>query len=105
MRQSGAHRPLLRSAGAARKLDNEIGGENATKPGSDDARRTVHGCGAQAAELDANLGLSRPEAVYDDVPLERLADVKAYVPVRKNVESFNSHFLGGQLFGGVSLSE
>ena len=27
--------------------------------------------------------------------------VKAYVPVRKNVEGFKLHFLGGQPFGGV----
>jgi dipeptide transport system substrate-binding protein len=35
----------------------------------------------------------------------RLADVKAYVPVRKNVEGFKLHFLGGQPFGGVSLGK
>ena len=43
--------------------------------------------------------------MYDDVPLVRLADVKAYVPVRKNVEGFKLHFLGGQPFGGVSLGK
>ncbi len=45
------------------------------------------------------------KAVYDDIPLIRLANVKAYVPVRKNVEGFKLHFLGGQPFGGVSLSK
>jgi hypothetical protein len=33
----------------------------------------------------------------------RLADVKAYVPVRKDVEGFKLHFLGDLPFDGVSL--
>lgn len=45
------------------------------------------------------------KAVYDDVPLIRIANVNAYVPVRKNVEGFKLHFLGGQPFGGVSLGK
>jgi dipeptide transport system substrate-binding protein len=51
------------------------------------------------------LYITADKAVYDDVPLVRLADVKAYVPVRKNVEGFKLHFLGGQPFGGVSLGK
>jgi dipeptide transport system substrate-binding protein len=43
--------------------------------------------------------------IYDDVALIRFADVKAYVPLRKNVEGFKLHFLGGQPFGGVSLGK
>jgi dipeptide transport system substrate-binding protein len=53
----------------------------------------------------AQLYITADKAVYDDVPLVRLADVKAYVPVRKNVEGFKLHFLGGQPFGGVSLGK
>jgi dipeptide transport system substrate-binding protein len=51
------------------------------------------------------LYLAAQQALYDDVPLVRLADVTAYVPVRKNVEGFKLHFLGGQPFGGVSLGK
>jgi dipeptide transport system substrate-binding protein len=53
----------------------------------------------------AQLYIQADKAVHDDVPLVRLADVKAYVPVRKNVEGFKLHFLGGQPFGGVSLGK
>lgn len=53
----------------------------------------------------AKLYEQAQQAMYDDVPLVRLADVKAYVPVRKNVEGFKLHFLGGQPFGGVSLGK
>ncbi|HUK09211.1 MAG TPA: ABC transporter substrate-binding protein [Stellaceae bacterium] len=49
--------------------------------------------------------ITADKAVYDDIPLVRLADVKAYVPVRKNVEGFKLHFLGGQPFGGVLLGK
>jgi ABC-type transport system substrate-binding protein len=41
--------------------------------------------------------------MYEEVPLVRLADVKAYVPVRRKVEGFRPHFLGAQPYGGVSL--
>jgi dipeptide transport system substrate-binding protein len=51
------------------------------------------------------LYITADQAVYDDIPLVRLADVDAYVPVRKNVEGFKLHFLGGQPFGGVSLGK
>jgi dipeptide transport system substrate-binding protein len=53
----------------------------------------------------AKLYVQADKAVYDDVPLVRLANVKAYVPVRKNVEGFKLHFLGGQPFGGVSVGK
>ncbi len=53
----------------------------------------------------AQLYEQAQQAMYDDVPLVRLANVKAYVPVRKNVEGFKLHFLGGQPFGGVSLGK
>ncbi len=53
----------------------------------------------------AKLYEQAQQAMYDEVPLVRLADVKAYVPVRKNVEGFRLHFLGGQPFGGVSLGK
>ncbi len=53
----------------------------------------------------AKLYEQAQQAVYDEVPLVRLANVKAYVPVRKNVEGFKLHFLGGQPFGGVSLGK
>ena len=53
----------------------------------------------------SQLYIAAQKAVYDDVMLVRLADVNAYVPVRKNVQGFKLHFLGGQPFGGVSLGK
>ena len=41
---------------------------------------------------------------YAAMPGVTFADVKAYVPVRKTVQGFKLHFLGGQPFGGVSLT-
>ena len=41
---------------------------------------------------------------YNDIPGVMLADVKAYGAIRSNVHGFKLHFLGGQPFGGVSLS-
>ena len=41
---------------------------------------------------------------YAAMPGVTFADVKAYVPVRKTVQGFKLHFLGGQPFGGVSLA-
>ena len=41
---------------------------------------------------------------YAAMPGVMFADVKAYVPVRKSVQGFKLHFLGGQPFGGVSLT-
>jgi dipeptide transport system substrate-binding protein len=43
------------------------------------------------------------QTMYDDVPLVRVADVKAYTAIRKNVVGFRPHFLGAQPYGGVSL--
>ncbi|HEX5325847.1 MAG TPA: ABC transporter substrate-binding protein [Acetobacteraceae bacterium] len=43
--------------------------------------------------------------IYDDVPLVRLADVNAYVAVRRTVTGFTPHFLGPQPYGGVSLGK
>jgi dipeptide transport system substrate-binding protein len=43
--------------------------------------------------------------LYDEVAQVQLANVTAFVPVRKNVEGFRLHFLGGQPFGGVSLEK
>jgi dipeptide transport system substrate-binding protein len=80
-------------------------------------RNATHWCNQAYTDavLKANQISDRPErerlyliadkAIYDDIPLVRLADVKAYVPVRKNVEGFKLHFLGGQPFGGVSLGK
>ena len=70
--------------------------------------KAVRRRGAQGQSRDrpgerAKLYEQADQAVYDDVPLVRFADVKAYVPVRKNVAGFKLHFLGGQPFGGVSL--
>lgn len=45
------------------------------------------------------------QAVYDDAALMRFADVKAYVPMRKDVHGFKLHFFGGQPFGGVSIGK
>ena len=43
------------------------------------------------------------QAMYDDIPLIRLADVKAFVALRKNVQGFRPSLLGSQPYGGVYL--
>ncbi len=53
----------------------------------------------------AELYEEAQQVLYDDVAQVQLSDVTAYVPVRKNVEGFRLHFLGGQPFGGVSLGK
>jgi dipeptide transport system substrate-binding protein len=53
----------------------------------------------------AKLYEQAQQVLYNDVAQVQLADVTAYVPVRKNVEGFRLHFLGGQPFGGVSLGK
>jgi dipeptide transport system substrate-binding protein len=44
------------------------------------------------------------QVFYDEMPALLFADVKAFVAVRSNVQGFKLHFLGGQPFGGVSLT-
>ena len=39
------------------------------------------------------------------MPAMLFADVKASVAMRKNVQGFKLHFLGGQPFGGVSVGQ
>ncbi len=51
----------------------------------------------------ARLYEQAQQAMYDDVPLVRLADVRAYVALRKNVQGFRPSVLGSQPYGGVSL--
>jgi len=53
----------------------------------------------------AKLYEQAQQVLYNDIAQVQLADVTAYVPVRKNVEGFRLHFLGGQPFGGVSLGK
>ena len=50
------------------------------------------------------LYLQAQQAMHEDVPILQFADVQAYVPVSRKVHGFVLHFLGGQPFGGVSLS-
>ncbi len=49
------------------------------------------------------LYVTAQDAWEDDVAGMLFADVKASVALRKNVEGFKLHFLGGQPFGGVSV--
>ena len=53
----------------------------------------------------AKLYVKQQEVFAQDIPAVLFADVKAAVGVRKNVEGFKLHFLGGQPFGGVSLAK
>ena len=65
--------------------------------------------------LDANKLTDQPQRAklyeqaqqvfYDEMPGLLFADVKAFVPLRSNVQGFKLHFFGGQPFGGVSLSQ
>jgi dipeptide transport system substrate-binding protein len=45
------------------------------------------------------------QVFHEEMPGLLFADVKAYVPLRSNVQGFKLHFLGGQPFGGVSLKQ
>ena len=49
----------------------------------------------------ARLYQQAQQAMSDDIPLIRLADVKAYVALRKNVQGFRPSSLGAQPYGGV----
>jgi dipeptide transport system substrate-binding protein len=52
----------------------------------------------------AKLYEQAQQVFYDDIPGIMLADVKGFAAVRDNVQGFKLHFLGGQPFGGVSVS-
>jgi dipeptide transport system substrate-binding protein len=56
-------------------------------------------------ETRAKLYKQAQRAFYDEMPGLLFADVKAFVAVRSNVQGFKLHFLGGQPFGGVSLTQ
>jgi dipeptide transport system substrate-binding protein len=53
----------------------------------------------------AKLYEQAQQVFYDEMPGMPFADVKAYVPLRNTVHGFKLHFLGGQPFGGVSLTQ
>jgi dipeptide transport system substrate-binding protein len=53
----------------------------------------------------AKLYIAAQEAFHDDTAAVLFAEVKAFVPLRKNVTGFKLHFLGGQPFGGVSVGQ
>ena len=44
-------------------------------------------------------------AFHDEMPGLLFADVDAFAVTRRNVQGFKLHFLGGQPFGGVSLTQ
>ncbi len=52
----------------------------------------------------AKLYKQAQQAFYDEMPGLLFADVKAFVATRSTVQGFKLHFLGGQPFGGVSLT-
>ena len=51
----------------------------------------------------AKLYVEDQQVFYDEMPGLLFADAKAFAAVRKEVQGFKLHFLGGQPFGGVSL--
>jgi dipeptide transport system substrate-binding protein len=51
----------------------------------------------------AKLYIAAQKVFHDDLPGLIFADARAFVGVRKNVQGFKLHFLGGQPFGGVSV--
>ncbi len=53
----------------------------------------------------ARLYQQAQQALYAAIPLVRLADVKAFVPVRRGVEGFRPQALGSQPYGGVALAQ
>jgi dipeptide transport system substrate-binding protein len=54
-------------------------------------------------DMRVRLYQQAQQAMYDDVPLVPMADVRAYVALRKNVQGFRPSVLGSQPYGGVSL--
>jgi dipeptide transport system substrate-binding protein len=52
----------------------------------------------------AKLYSEAQQIIHDQVPGILFADAKAFVALRTNVNGFKIHFLGGQPFGGVSLT-
>ncbi len=50
------------------------------------------------------LYVQAQQVFHDDVPGLVFADARAFVGVRNNVKGYKLHFLGGQPFGGVSLT-
>jgi dipeptide transport system substrate-binding protein len=53
----------------------------------------------------AKLYSQAQQVMHDDVPIILFADAKAYLAQRGSVQGLKIHFLGGQPFGGVSLSQ
>jgi dipeptide transport system substrate-binding protein len=52
----------------------------------------------------ATLYVQAQQRFYDEAPGLQFADARAFVGLRDDVRGFKLHFLGGQPFGGVSLS-
>jgi dipeptide transport system substrate-binding protein len=52
----------------------------------------------------AKLYVQAQQIFYDEIPAMLFADARAFVAVRSNVKGFKLHFLGGQPFGGVSVT-
>lgn len=52
----------------------------------------------------AALYVTAQQAFAADIPAVLFADARAFVGLRRTVQGFKLHFLGGQPFGGVSLS-
>ncbi len=53
----------------------------------------------------ARLYSKAQQVMHDDVPIILFADAKAFLAQRGTVQGLKIHFLGGQPFGGVSLSQ
>jgi dipeptide transport system substrate-binding protein len=53
----------------------------------------------------AALYRTAQERFFAEVPGLQFADARAFVAVRSNVRGFKLHFLGGQPFGGVGLTQ
>ncbi len=68
--------------------------------------RAVHEANVIADQGErATLYRRAQAAMHDETPLVPLANVRAYVAIRRNVEGFRPHFLGPQPFGGVALGK
>ncbi len=72
-------------------------------PAYDSAVRQANAVSDQGER--ARLYRQAQRVLYDAVPLVRLADVTAYVPVRREVRGFRPQGLGPQSYGGVWLEQ
>jgi dipeptide transport system substrate-binding protein len=79
-------------------------------------RNSTRWCNREFSDLVAKAGvvsdmaertklyIQAQQVFYNDIPAMQFADARAFVGVRTNVQGYKLHFLGGQPFGGISVT-